>query len=61
MKFGPRDTTAYKVAQRNFMVSLAGYSVVAYIIKLHDRHNGNILVDTGECSSQTKIHLIRLF
>lgn len=35
------------------MISLAGYSVVAYIIKLHDRHNGNILVDTGKfCAEQ---------
>jgi len=44
--FGNKTTRAYQRAQRNFMQSLAGYSIVAYLIKLHDRHNGNILVDT---------------
>ena len=44
-KFGPKNSRVYKLAQQNFMRSLAGYSIVAYLIKLHDRHNGNILID----------------
>mmetsp|Transcript_2249 Transcript_2249/g.4280 ORF Transcript_2249/g.4280 Transcript_2249/m.4280 type:complete len:761 (-) Transcript_2249:7687-9969(-) len=45
-KFGPKSSNSYKRAQKNFLLSLVGYSIVAYLIKLHDRHNGNILVDT---------------
>jgi len=45
-RFGPKNSNSYKRAQRNFLQSLAGYSIVAYLIKLHDRHNGNILIDT---------------
>jgi len=44
--FGAKTSSKYKRAQRNFIQSLAGYSIVAYLIKLHDRHNGNILIDT---------------
>ena len=32
-------------AQRNFVASLAAYSVVCYIFQIKDRHNGNILID----------------
>lgn len=44
-KFGPKNSKRYKRAQRNFLQSLAGYSIVSYLIKLHDRHNGNVLLD----------------
>jgi phosphatidylinositol 4-kinase len=32
-------------AQKNFAESLAGYSLICYLLNVKDRHNGNILVD----------------
>eukprot|EP00924_Labyrinthula_sp_SR-Ha-C_P016928 maker-scaffold_6-snap-gene-19.41-mRNA-1 protein AED:0.13 eAED:0.13 QI:0/1/0.66/1/1/1/3/157/791 len=42
----PGRPSRFAKAQENFLRSLAGYSIVSYLIKLHDRHNGNILIDT---------------
>lgn len=44
-KFGPSGTPGFQRAQRNFIESLAAYSLVAYMLQLKDRHNGNILLD----------------
>mmetsp|Transcript_3576 Transcript_3576/g.8610 ORF Transcript_3576/g.8610 Transcript_3576/m.8610 type:complete len:1175 (-) Transcript_3576:71-3595(-) len=43
--YGGPDSVSFKAAQRNFMQSLAGYSVVCYLLGLKDRHNGNIMID----------------
>eukprot|EP00980_Cylindrotheca_fusiformis_P031427 scaffold26363_cov113-Cylindrotheca_fusiformis.AAC.1 len=42
---GPRSES-FKEAQRNFMRSCAGYSLISYLLGLGDRHNGNIMIDT---------------
>ena len=33
-------------ARKCFVQSLAGYSFLTYILKLRDRHNGNLLIDS---------------
>lgn len=43
--YGKPDSGRFARAQRNFIKSLAGYSVVTYLLQIKDRHNGNILVD----------------
>ena len=35
----------FEEAQKNFVESCAGYSLMCYILNLKDRHNGNILLD----------------
>ncbi|MFN9909001.1 MAG: hypothetical protein ACK56F_23245 [bacterium] len=33
------------MAQKNFIESLVGYSLVQHLLSVKDRHNGNILID----------------
>ncbi|CAD6885055.1 unnamed protein product [Tilletia controversa] len=43
--FGEPDSAEYREAQTNFIESLAGYSIISYLLQIKDRHNGNILLD----------------
>lgn len=44
-KFGGEDSIQFQQARNNFVKSLAGYSVISYLIQFKDRHNGNIMYD----------------
>ncbi|KAJ9564821.1 hypothetical protein OSB04_000787 [Centaurea solstitialis] len=39
------NSPSYKLSQRNFAESMAGYSLVCYLLQVKDRHNGNLLLD----------------
>ncbi|KAL0482352.1 phosphatidylinositol 4-kinase [Acrasis kona] len=42
--YGNVGTEAHTKALNNFVESVAGYSVLCYILQIKDRHNGNIMV-----------------
>ncbi|GIX64561.1 phosphatidylinositol 4-kinase [Babesia caballi] len=43
-KFGPRGSPEFDRAMDNFVNSLAGYSLLCYLLQVKDRHNGNLLI-----------------
>lgn len=44
-RFGNPGQNTFKDALIKFIQSLAGYSLITYVLQLKDRHNGNILID----------------
>jgi len=43
--YGPPSSDTFKCAQIAFLRSLAGYSVISYLLAIKDRHNGNVMID----------------
>ncbi|KAH3676245.1 hypothetical protein WICMUC_002122 [Wickerhamomyces mucosus] len=44
-KFGNENSSEFELARHNFIKSLAGYSIISYLLQFKDRHNGNIMYD----------------
>ena len=43
--FGHSFSPAHQRAVQNFVRSLAGYSLMTYLLQVRDRHNANLLID----------------
>lgn len=45
-EYGDSTSDRFLTAQKNFVQSLAAYSLFCYFVQVKDRHNGNILIDS---------------
>merc|ERR1712216_152865 len=45
--YGEPSSSTFMAAQKNFVESLAAYSIVSYMLQIKDRHNGNVMIDRG--------------
>ena len=43
--YGDPNGFKFRHAQDNFASSLAAYSIICYLLRIKDRHNGNIMID----------------
>ena len=43
---GQPETPLFRTALENYITSMAGYSIVSYLLGIKDRHNGNVMIDS---------------
>lgn len=44
--YGDPSSAKFGRARDRFLESLAGYSIISYLLQIKDRHNGNILLSS---------------
>ncbi|RNF23749.1 putative phosphatidylinositol 4-kinase [Trypanosoma cruzi] len=44
--FGPVGSERHSKAEMNFVETMAGYSIVSYMLQVKDRHNGNLMISS---------------